>query len=186
MAGRPLRTKLIEELERRAIELGVERGEELGPLDYIYDRVSSGTTMRDLTLEVGKACGHNLAASSGILTNWVNSTPDGQEMLRRARANAAHILAEEAGDIIDEADDSKLGLMRAKLKVEQHRWLAGKWNRRDYGEQPQVQINNNLDIGQLHIDAMRQRRIEQGDSTPTLALPTAEGADYEVLPEASA
>ncbi len=180
MAAQPLKRKLIAELERRALEMGVEREEEVTVFDYIYDWVSSGQTMKDLTLALGKAVGHNLAASSGILTSWVNSTPDGQEMLRRARANAAHLLAEEAGEIIDNAEDSKLGLLRARLRVDQNRWLAGKWNRKDYGETP-AQVAINFDVGQLHIDAMRQRRIEEGDSTPTLALPAAEGADYEMV-----
>jgi hypothetical protein len=70
------------------------------------------------------------------------------------------------------------------MRAENNRWLASKWNRKDYGEQPQVQINQ-IDIGQLHIDAMRQRRIEIGDTTPSLALPAlaaVEGADYELMP----
>lgn len=179
MAGQPLKRKLIAELERRAQAATEERGEPVTVFDYISEWVSGGQTMRDLTLALGRAVGHDLAASSGILTTWVNGTPEGRQMLIDARANAAHVLAEETIDILDEADEDKQALQKAKLRAENHRWLAGKWNRKDYGEQPQVQINNHLDIGQLHIDAMRQRRIEEGDATPSLAIP---GRDYELLP----
>jgi hypothetical protein len=184
MAGQPLKRKLIEELERRAAALAEETGEPCSPLDVIHDWVAAGRTMRDLTIELGRAVGHQLSASSGILTTWVNGTPEGRAMLAQARQIAAHALAEETMDILEDADDDKLALLKAKLRAENNRWLAGKWNREAYGETPQVQVNNNrFDIGQLHIDAMRQRRIETGDTTPTLALPAAiEGADYEVMP----
>jgi hypothetical protein len=182
MAGQPLKRKLIEELERRAALMTDEHGEPCGPLDVIHDWVAAGRTMRDLTIDVGKDVGHKLSASSGILTTWVNSTPEGRAMLAQAREIAAHALAEETLDILEQADEDKNALTKAKLRAENNRWLASKYNRRDYGETPQVQINQ-YDIGQLHIDAMRQRRLETGDQTPSLSLPPAvEGQDYEVLP----
>jgi hypothetical protein len=184
MAGMPLRRKLVAELERRAQAMADEIGEPAGPLDYLHDRIAAGASMRDITIELGAAVGHKLAANSGIVTAWVNSTPEGRAMLAQARSLAAHALAEATIDILEEADEDKQALMKAKMRAENNRWLASKWNRKDYGEQPQVQINQ-IDIGQLHIDAMRQRRIEIGDTTPSLALPAlaaVEGADYELMP----
>ena len=180
MAGQPLKRKLVDELERRAARMSEEQGEPLSALDVIHDWVASGRTMKDLTAELGKAIGHNLQ-SSGVLTTWVHSQPGGKALLAQARELASHALVEETIDILDDAEDTKTGLMRAKLRAENNRWLAGKWNRKDYGEQP-AQVAVTFDIGQLHIDAMRQRRIEQGDTTPTLALPAVEGQDYELLP----
>jgi hypothetical protein len=184
MAGQPLKRKLIEELERQAAEMSEEHGEPLGPLDVIHDWIAAGRTMRDLTIEVGKKVGHKLSASSGILTTWVNSTPEGRAMLAQARKIAASALAEETVDILENADETKEALTKAKLRAENNRWLASKYDRETYGESaPQVALS--FDIGQLHIDAMRQRRIETGDTTPTLALPAREGEDYEVLPPAA-
>lgn len=178
MAGMPLKRKLVAELERRAVGMTEEVGEPCGPLDVVHDWVAAGRTLKDLTIELGKAVGHNLSASTGILTTWVNSTPEGRAMLAQAREIAAHVLAEETQDILDEADEDKEALMKAKLRAENNRWLASKWNRPVYGEQtPQVALS--FDIGQLHIDAMRQRRLETGDQTPSLAIP---GKDYEMLP----
>lgn len=181
MAGQPLKRKIIEELDRRAIALSEERGEPLGALDVVHDWVAAGRTMKDLLFELGRAVGHRFTESNGMLTVWVNSTPEGRAMLAQARELAAHELAEETVDILDRADEDKSALMKAKLRAENNRWLASKWNRKDYGETPPT-VALSFDIGQLHIDAMRQRRIEMGDVSPTLALPAPEGADYEILP----
>jgi hypothetical protein len=181
LAGQPLKRKIVEELERRAQAMSEEQGEPVTALDVVHDWVAAGRTMIDLAADVGKSIGHNLA-SSGVLTTWVHSTPGGKAMMAQAREIAAHALAEETVQILEDADEDKSALLKARLRAENNRWLASKWNRRDYGETPQVQVNN-FDIGQLHIDAMRQRRLETGDTTPTLALPAAvEGQDYEVLP----
>jgi hypothetical protein len=184
LAGHPIKRKLIKELERRAQAMADETGEVCGPLDVIHDWVASGGTLLDLTLDCGKKVGANLSERSSILSTWVNSTAEGRAMLSQAREIASHAMVEEAMDIVDSADETKEALAKAKLRAEQRQWLASKWNRQTYGETPQVQINQ-FDIGQLHIDAMRQRRIETGDTTPTLALPAAvEGQDYEVVKDA--
>lgn len=179
MAGQPLKRRLIEELERRAVAASEEAGEPQGPLDVIHDWVASGGTMIDLTLDLAKRIGYtNISERSGILSAWVNSTPEGRATLAQAREIAAHRLAEETEDILDQADETKEALAKAKLRAENKRWLASKWNRAVYGENvPQVAVS--FDIGQLHIDAMRQRRLETGDQSPTLAIP---GKDFEVLP----
>ena len=178
MAAQPLKRRLVEELEKRAAALSQERGEELTALDVVHDWVAAGRTMRDLSRELGKAIGRNLE-SSGVLTTWVHGQPGGRALMAQAREMAAHALAEETIEILEEADEEKSALLKARLRAENNRWLASKYNRRDYGETP-PQLAVNLDFGSLHIDAMRQRRVEDGDTTPTLALPVPE-AEYELV-----
>jgi hypothetical protein len=180
MAGQPIRRKIVAELEKEAAALTEERGEPITVLDVVYEWVVTGRKVSELAIEMGKRCGLKLSVNDGggVLSAWVNKQEGGREMLAQARADAAHILAEEALEIVDDVDEEKSAIAKAKLRADQRQWLAAKWNRQAYGETaPQVAVQ--FDIGQLHIDAMRQRRLETGDHTPSLALP---GRDYEVLP----
>lgn len=176
MAGQPVKRQIIAELERRAALQSTE-AEPFTALDYIHDYIAAGSTMLALADELGKALKRNVSA--GVITTWAHSTPEGRALLAQARALAAHSFAEEALQIVDDADEEKSALLKARLRAEQRMRLASKWNRKDYGDEPLVALNQTLNMGQMHLDALRQRSIE-AKAVPVLP-PAAEGADYELV-----
>ena len=168
MAGRPLRRLLIAELERRALDRGHD-----GPLEVVYEWVAGGRTLRELSHDVSKKVGQFI--SPGVISLYTNSTPEGKQMMREARAIAAALLAEEALEIMDDADEDKNAIAKAKGQVELRTWLASRWNRKEYGND-QAQVNVNLNVGQLHLDALRQRAV------PATALPALTSGHSKELP----
>jgi len=44
----------------------------------------------------------------------------------------------------------------AKSRAEYRRWLAGRLNAEAYGEDKQALLNVNLNVGDLHLDALRR------------------------------
>lgn len=179
MAGRPMRRRMLIELDRRAQEYRNEHelGAEFTSLDYVCEWVAGGATMRDLIRDMNTTAELGMDVGSGLLSSWVNSSKEGKVKMAEARAIASHILAEDGMDILDEADEDRDALTKAKARSDYRRWLASVWNPKQYGnQQPQLAVNVNL--AQLHIEAMRKREIPTVASVPVLP---PNGPDYEVV-----
>lgn len=152
MAGNPL---------KRAMLAGISK---LGGLNPILDRVANGETIRSIAVDVG--------CSRSMLTEWLHNDAERRALYLRARATSADALAESALDIADAS--SETGTSKARLQVETRQWLAGVYDREQYGQQkPGVTVN----IGQLHLDALRQRQAEK------VAAPSVQVIDTKVLTE---
>ena len=63
-------------------------------------------------------------------------------------------MADKSVDIVDKAEPNRDAIAKARAQSNARQWLAGKWNRDEYGNdrQPLVQIN----AGSLHLDALRR------------------------------
>ncbi|MFL9934245.1 helix-turn-helix domain-containing protein [Paraburkholderia sp. RL18-103-BIB-C] len=100
-----------------------------------------------------------IAAELGVMrttvTRWLNAHSERKQALADSRAHAAHGLAEGLVAIADDAANagSAHEVQAAKLRIETRRWLAGVWNRAEYGERQAGVVVN---IGTLHLDALRQ------------------------------
>jgi hypothetical protein len=182
MAGRPMRRALIAELERRAAAAGLE-----GPLDVIHDWVTSGQTLKELSLNISKTTGK--IVSAGTLSTYINSTPEGRQMITAARALAAAALAEEALELLDNVDEDKNAIAKAKEQANMRTWLASRWNRKEYGSDAGVNVNI-VNMGQLHLDALRHRATVVRDlpGAKTALNPgndsgEASDAEFELLEE---
>ncbi len=137
MPGRPKRAAMIKAIEAQGGE------------DAVLDRIAAGETISSIAVGFG--------VSRQALSARLNETPDGRAAVMRAREMAAHVLAEEALRIADEADNSN---DRAKrLQIDTRRWIASRWNRDAYGDSPAVQVGG-LSIQQLHLDSLRRVRPE--------------------------
>ncbi len=129
---------------------------EAGGLEMICERIANGETMVKIAADFGE--------NRDLLGNWLYSTPEGREMATRARARSANALAEQALTIADKGTTENAP--KTRLQVETRRWLASKYDAAVYGDTrgPTVQIN----IGQLHIDALRQHRTIDVAAAPVL------------------
>lgn len=185
MAGQPVKRALVAQLERMAQEASEEREEPITALDVVYEYIASREgKIADLGMRCAKLAGIAVSERNvgAVLTMWIHGQDGGREMMERARADAAHVLAEEAIDLADDADLDKQSISKAKMQAEQRQWLASRWNRKAYGQDASANVQVNLNLGELHRQALEISKREQIEARATPALaPAAEGADYEVM-----
>ena len=86
---------------------------------------------------------------------WVGEH-GGDAVVARARAARASALAEESLTIADTAEERNEAIAKARLRIDTRKWISGAWDRETYGTQaPSTNVQVNL--GQLHLDALRQQ-----------------------------
>jgi hypothetical protein len=154
MPGQPKWNAFLAEVEKRGGE------------DPILERVEAGETLKEIGLDYG--------VSRSTMYRWTAVTDERKARYQDARKIAAGALVEEAIEILDEASiDSKAGVQKAKAQADIRRWVAGRYDKETFGDDPKgptVQVN----IGALHLDALRQH------ASPA-SLPVQEG-EFEALP----
>lgn len=88
--------------------------------------------------------------------DWVGS-PEGRDLLARARTRATDRMAEEVLQIADTAAPEEAQV--AKLRIDTRKWLASKWNRSIYGDDRAPLVN--ISIDGLHMDSLRKADVAQ-------------------------
>jgi len=152
MAGRPIYREAVVRIEDKGGEA------------YVLECIMDGHP----TAAVAAVCD----ISRGMLYEWLHKDNERWERYQEARRIGAHVLAEQALEIVDDATSETIAVDRERARIRQ--WLAERANPRDFGKEAGVQVN--LSIGDLHLQAVKQA-----------ALPSPrdniEDAEYEVLPE---
>lgn len=148
MAGRALRKQLFAEIEAR------------GGAEWLADYVAGGGTVLSLSEELG--------CSRTYLSRHLNAEPKYKAALEEARAELADQYAEEALSIADGLGDgetvaSRERIMVAKERIDVRKWLAAVNSPRYQTARNGAQVNVNLNISQLHLDALRKRNAAPGD-----------------------
>ncbi len=141
MAGMPLRAKILARIEADG-----------GWDEAVFDRVRAGDYMKDIAKDLG--------ATYSILRDAIRH--GGEERKREyetAKFESADALVEDAMIAIDKLDDiiaiTSPEVSRAKLTADTKRWLAGRRDRGQYGDDPLAVIGV-LDLGQLHLSALQK------------------------------
>lgn len=133
-----------------------------GGWESVTDAIADGATLRLLAAK--------FKVSRGWFWRVLCSDPERKKRYQEALVERSEAMVEEAVEIVDNADDqSPAGVQKAKLRAELRQWLAAVDNARyrRANAQASVQVN----IGQLHLDALRWRPTVAIDSAPTRALP---------------
>jgi hypothetical protein len=170
MAGRPLYRAMVAELMRRAAQ---EIGDDATVLDYGVSWIESGRTITQLADSISISIGLPLSRSQ--VSKYLNSCePGASERLLLARETGADALVEEAVDLLDVMPENRDAIAKAGKRADIRTWLAGKWNRAQYGENKQLNVD--ISIAGLHLDALRAR-----PNTPLIADPNI--VDAEVIEE---
>lgn len=91
--------------------------------------------------------------------DWL-ATPEGRDVLARARTRASDRMAEESLTIADTTAPEDVQV--AKLRIDTRKWLASKWNAGTYGEQRGPLVNINL--SSLHAGSLRKITEQAIDS----------------------
>ncbi len=136
MAGTPIANRLAKRLERD------------GGIETLCDRVSGAETLTEIAVEYG--------IHRATLMRWINKVEERRLAYDRAKAESADTLVEEAGKILDDAPtETGPEIQKAKSRAEHRRWLAGKRDREQYGEDAKLAVGVHLDLGDLHLSALR-------------------------------
>lgn len=169
MAGRPKTRNMKSEIARLAKEAG-----QADPLEYILGRLEGGEMVYQVAADVG--------GSETMLRRWCYSQPEGRRKWQEAMTERSHSLVEQSVQIVRElkgTEVTKEEIALAKLETDQLNLIAKAHNRPVYGnDAPQVNVQVNM--GQLHLDALRQVRVvPEIRSTPL--LPAGEEVDAEIV-----
>ncbi len=162
MAGQPRKRALLEELTRRARELGPDAT----TLDYVCQYVAGGGTLVGLTSEIEKQLGMDVARYAIQHHLAVTYGQSAKTALAAARKDSAHALAEEAKEIIEDAPThSREELQKAQMRANVRHWMAERYDRQAFGDNkgPNVVVQ----VGALHLDALRARAIDERTSQPS-------------------
>lgn len=171
MAGRPRHRAMVDALERRAEE------RELSVVDYAIEWVGSGRSLLDLAADINTAdrLGEDYV-SRYMVSSYLNGLPGGKEGLELARVEGGAGLADQALGIADEETDDRTQVARNKLRSETRLKMAGFLNPA-YRDQKGVHVN--LNLNDLHLDALRARPLPPEAETAGQLGPGEENAVIE-------
>jgi len=125
--------------------------EDFGGDEWFMDRVASGARMDEIADEIG-------LCSRPYLYNWIKAGGEKrQEAYKEARRFSSYAKDEEGEKILadckaDTAQEVTLASSRAKYC----QWQAEVRNRAEFGSKA-GDVNVNLSVGALHLDALRLR-----------------------------
>jgi hypothetical protein len=125
-----------------------------GGEDELFDRVASGERISSIIAQ--------LRVSEGAFYAWTETTPERAEQFSRARARAAHALAEQGLEIVDNATVVEANLANVRARYRQ--WLASKWNQQTYGDNKN-QVTVQLSINTAHLQANRVNAVNDENNT---------------------
>lgn len=130
-------------------------------LDYVCEWQAQGETLVRLVAEISEDAKINPPLDPGAVRRWLNRHFDPDvvaDRLAEARERGAHVLAEVS---ITEAVDNTNKDMAPVIRVrnDARHWAAERWNKRELGQQ-KAGVSLTLNVGSLHLDAMRTRALE--------------------------
>lgn len=183
MASRPKQQRLNALLQTLAVE---EVGEDATGLDWVCSWIADGKTVNAMHAYVGEKFE---PLSRAWLSRCIHQlAPDASDRISKARQLGTHQLVEDAQAIADATKDKpdREAIASAKLRVDTLLWRAQSYNRAELGVKPAA-ININLNT--LHLDAMRQRRIDpavRAVIAPDSFEPAGVFEVHQAVPELSA
>jgi hypothetical protein len=175
MAGRPRLKRVLEDLTLLAQAELDDSDAQPTALDYTAHWIANGGTLIRLAAKLQEA---STSAAQGPYEPLLQGETIGR-MLRKtfgdqvvdarftlARARGAHALVESTHEIADETVTSSEDASRARNRIGTRQWAAQAYERNTFGQRGN-QVNVAINLGQLHLDALRHRAIEQ--AAPGLA-----------------
>lgn len=175
---------MVHALDNRTREL-FEGDRERTHLDYVCAWVESGRTMLDLSRELLKEAGIKDMLPS-MLGDYLRRTwPDdlgaasANYRLVAARRVGAHAKAEGTEDIAAEMVGDSADAARQRNRIGAAQWLAERWNKEELGVNKGPQVQLNVSVRDLHLDAMRARSTA---AVRSVSQPVLSQSDTVALP----
>jgi transposase-like protein len=164
MAGRPMKRKVLAELEKR------------GGKQYFQEYILSGGTISKLAkeLDVSRGYLHTLLTKHDVYSTALDEVREqaadahaeaGFEVMKRLRADRK-LERDQADPGSKQAEISAIDVAIAKEEVAVHKFIAQSWNKNRYGSTAnQTQVT--LSVGDMHLDALRKMKVVN-DSTKAI------------------
>lgn len=114
--------------------------------------------------------------SSNMFYYWLKQSPERHRVYREMRSAMADGLVDEALVIADESTPETLGKDRERIRI--RTWLAERWNRTDYGAPTAVPAAVTLNVGEMHLTALKAGPLSISDGAET----SATGSETKELP----
>ena len=141
MPGTPIKKMMIANIQK------------MGGVEELIAMIAGGETIGSVAKKVG--------VSRPFLSGYLHSQPHWSAAVEQAKKARASAWADEALQIADGTPPDPNEINLSKMRIETRKWLAGIDNPEEYGSKgTKVEIN----IGTLHLDALRKRR-EDGSVT---------------------
>jgi len=160
MAGRKFQRMVMKHLE------------DLGGTDYVLDYIGDGGTVVALSEKTN--------CSRSFLSRVLNNTPEYRAALDEGRRILADKMADDSLAMVDELagkeDLSSQDVQLAKERINVRKWMAA-LNHPDRFAPKKEEVT--INIGQLHLGALKKIRAEMLDVTPVVEAIEAEDADDE-------
>jgi hypothetical protein len=136
MAGKALRKRILADVAKN------------GGAEYIFDRLSSGTTLTAMAKE--------FECSREYLRNSLHTVPEYKTALENAKLTAADALVEQGLEMVDALDggSSTQEIAATREKVQWRKFMAGSYNQERYGNRPQTNVT--ISVSDMHLDALRK------------------------------
>ena len=161
MAGKALRKRILAEVAKN------------GGAEYIFDRLSSGTTVTTMAKE--------FECSREYLRNSLHTVPEYKAAMENAKLTAADALVEQGLEMVDALDggSSTQEIAATREKVQWRKFMAGSYNQERYGNRPQTNVT--ISVSDMHLDALRKVNADlaQIDAEDRQREASAIEADYE-------
>jgi transposase len=111
-----------------------------------------------------------MGISRKALYEWLDA-PEQSGLLTRTRARAADNLAASTLAIVDDVAEEANAIAKARARVDARKWVASKWDPAKYGDSKGMSVN--IDLGQLHLQAVKIVKPSQQPDTMTLEADAA-------------
>ena len=161
MAGKALRKRILAEVAKN------------GGAEYIFDRLSSGTTVTAMAKE--------FEWSREYLRNSLHTVPEYKAAMENAKLTAADALVEQGLEMVDALDggSSTQEIAATREKVQWRKFMAGSYNQERYGNRPQTNVT--ISVSDMHLDALRKVNADlaQIDAEDRQREASAIDVDYE-------
>lgn len=102
--------------------------------DSVIDMISDGYSLTHIARKVGVA--------RSALCAWINAESDRSARVKIVRIEAADAYADRAEDVLLEADDTAIGLQRARELAHHYRWVASKRNPAAFGDRIKADVEH--------------------------------------------
>jgi uncharacterized protein with PIN domain len=158
MAGKPLTKKLFADLETAAQNEGKTAA------DFLYDYIADGGSVKSLAAKLGFNRSH--------VSKELNGHPEFRKVLDDAKKQSAEAMIEDASEMADEMAEKmdngadvrseRIAVLREQINMRKFR--AASRDPQQFGKQDNhITIN----LGDLHLDALRKTRSNVIDITPS-------------------
>jgi len=147
MASQPFKRAFLAQVKAR------------GGWSVIFVRIASGETLAAIAKDYG--------CSRSWLSRLLNEDEQRRALLQIAKREGAAAHVEEALRLVDESPVERDALQKTRLQVEHRRWMAGVYDREQFGEAATTEVT--LNIPQLHVEAMLLRHRAVTPFAPELA-----------------